>query len=240
LIEESPASDALDRFEEALGHRFESRALLENALYHSSYAYEHPGLESNERLEFLGDSVLGLVVADALYRTKPGWREGELTRGLHALVEGRSLEQLARHLEVGAVIRLGRTERQSGGHDKGSILADAMEAIIGAIYLDSGLPAVTRLIERFFHEALAADAPAVERDPKTELQERVMEREGEFPSYRLLRDSEIEGDDVRFTVEVTLRDRGLAQGIGRTKRAAERKAAAAALADWLEDVPRES
>ena len=219
----------LDRLEALLGHRFESRALLETALRHASWAHEQGDLESNERLEFLGDAVLGLVVASSLYRANPDWQEGALTRTLHSVVEGRSLARAARALDLGAFLRLGRTERSSGGAAKPSILANSVEALIGALYLDGGLPAAADFVERIFAPALAEDAGPVGRDPKTELQERLMEREGEFPSYRLLGDSEIEGDDERFRVEVVLREEPLAEGIGRTKRAAERRAARAAL-----------
>jgi len=230
----------LDRLEVALGAPFLNRELLEEALRHSSYTHEcetrnRLPLENNERLEFLGDSVLGLVVAHALYRAKPDWREGELSRALHALVEGRSLTRLAIGLELGSMIQLGRTEQQSGGMEKPSILADAMEAVIGAIFLDRGLEAAVAFIEAAFGDALTADAQAVRRDPKTEFQERVMAVEGEFPSYRVVLDSEVEGDDLRFTVEVFVRDRALARGQGRTKRAAERLAAKEALEDWPHD-----
>jgi len=233
-------AEALARLAAALGHRFASPELLELALQHSSFAYKKEDTESNERLEFLGDSVLGLVVAHALYVAKPEWAEGELTRGLHALVDGRSLAALARSLELGSVVRLGRTELQSGGQDKDSILADAMEAVIGALYLDGGVDAVRAFVERVFCDALAADAAPVARDPKTELQERIMAAEGEFPNYRLLRDSAIEGDDERFVVEVRLGAAPLAEGVGRTKRSAERSAAASALQSWAPDSPSES
>jgi ribonuclease-3 len=242
VVKESEAQmgeAGLDELEEALGHRFRSRALLENALQHSSYAHEHEGTRSNERLEFLGDSVLGLCVAHALYAAKPEWAEGELTRALHALVDGRSLALLARSLELGCLLQLGRTERQSGGQEKNSILADALEAVIGAMYLDAGLEVVDAFIARSFAQALAADAAPVPRDPKSEFQERVMASEGEFPTYRLVRDSEIEGDDERFQVEVLIGGRRLAEGIGRTKRAAERSAAKAALGSWAPDAQQE-
>jgi ribonuclease-3 len=227
----------LDRLESALGTTFRSRALLEEALRHSSYTHERAirddvQLANNERLEFLGDSVLGLTVAHALYAANPEWREGDLSRALHVLVAGRSLTELAGRFEIGPMIQLGRTEQQSGGMEKPSILADAMEAIIGAIFLDRGLDAAVSFIEGAFGDALAADAPVVGRDPKTEFQERVMASEGQFPSYRLVADNQIEGDEMRFTVEVLVRDRSLAHGIGRTKRAAERLAAKDALAAW--------
>jgi len=230
-------SAGLDRLEGALVDPFVNRGLLEEALRHSSYAHERATREgqtvsNNERLEFLGDAVLGLVVAHALFRAKPDWREGELSRATHALVEGRSLTRLAQSLELGPLIQLGRTEQQSGGSEKPSILADAMEAVIGAIFMDRGLEAVVTFIEHVFADALAADAPVVQRDPKTEFQECVMAVEGEFPSYRVVEDSQVEGDELRFTVEVLVRDRPLARAVGRTKRAAERTAAKLALEQW--------
>ena len=238
---------ALDRLEIALGYRFDRRALLEHALRHSSYAHERSTqqaddseFEDNERLEFLGDAVLAVVVASALYTAKPDWREGDLTRALHAIVEGRSLEKLARSFEVGSVIQLGRTERHSGGQEKPSILENAMEAIVGAIYLDGGLDAVTAFVERAFAEALATDATPVRRDPKTEFQERVMATAGEFPAYHVVDDSLVEGDENRFTVEVVVQGEALARGVGRTKRAGERRAAARALERWRVDHPVES
>ena len=257
-MDSGPASSSVaaarERIEAALGHDFARPELLETALRHSSFAYEtraqQPRLssassaaeakartreaetrpsQSNERLEFLGDSVVGLIVAEALYRAKPDWDEGQLTRAMHALVEGRALAELARSLNLGEALSLGRTERQSGGAEKTSILADAMEAVLGAFYLDAGLAPVASFVERVFADALAADAPVVARDPKTSLQERLMALDGAFPTYRLVRDSEIEGDEERFEVEALRGDTPIASGIGRTKRAAERAAAEAAL-----------
>jgi ribonuclease-3 len=237
MTEEAERADVLDRLEAALGYRFVRRALLEDALRHSSYANERSSqqatrVEDNERLEFLGDAVLAIVVAHALYRAQPEWREGELSRALHALVEGRSLVKLARSFELGSAIRLGSTERASGGQEKASILEDAMEAVVGAIYLDGGLDAAASFVEAAFGEALTADAAPVRRDPKTEFQERVMADESRFPEYRVVTDSLVEGDEERFTVEVALHGKPLARGVGRTKRAAERLAAADALANW--------
>lgn len=234
---------AVAGLEEALGHRFADPSLLETALRHASYAHERvrdarddddPERESNERLEFLGDAVLALVVAEALYAAKPDWREGALTRALHAIVEGRSLASLAESLGVGAVMRLGRTEESSGGASKPKVLEDAMEALIGALYLDGGIDPVRRFVGARFSEALAEDAALVERDPKTELQERLMREVGEFPSYRLTNDSGIEGDDVRFSVEVVSKGEVLGRGTDRTKRRAEKAAAREALAATLD------
>lgn len=229
--------DTLDRFENVLGYSFADRSRLEAALRHSSFANERaqggaeiaPALESNERLEFLGDAVLALVVGEALFEAKPDWAEGDLTRALHAIVEGRSLTELGRSMGLGDVIVLGKTEEASQGREKPSILEDAMEAVIGAMYLDGGLPVVQLFIRRVFADALAANAVRVERDPKTELQETLMRDVGEFPTYRLTGDTGIEGDEVRFEIEVSSQGEALAKGIGRTKRNAEKVAARAAL-----------
>ncbi len=221
----------LTGLERALGHPFERLELLATALRHTSFAHESGEGESNERLEFLGDSVLGLVVAHALFEAHPQWREGDLTRALHALVDARSLAQLGRDLELGPALALGRTERSSGGEEKPSILADAVEAVVGALFIDGGLPAVHRFVYARFAAALSEDAAPVARDPKTELQERAMAAAGCFPDYRVVADSGVEGDDRRFTVEVTLRGEALAQATDRTKRAAEREAARIALAE---------
>ncbi len=220
-----PPEADLDALESALGHRFRDRGLLERALCHSSYANETAGVTSNETMEFLGDSVIGLAVSHILYEAKPEWREGELTRALHGIVEGRSLAAAARRLDLGRYLRLGRTERQSSGDDKDSILEDAMEAIFAALYLDDGLPPVVALSRELFGESLSADAPRVERHPKMRFNERVMQRYGSVPQYRLVEDSEIEDDDGRFEVAVQVEGEEVARGRGRTKRAAEREAA---------------
>jgi len=229
---DSPAADDghagdvdLGVLEARLQYTFADRTLLERALCHSSHANETPEADSNERLEFLGDAVIGLVVAHQLFEANPDWREGDLTRGLHRLVDRRSLAEQARVLDLGAHVRLGRTERQSKGQEKDSILADAMEAVLGAIYLDGGLEPVTALARGLFAESLAADSPGVERDPKTHFQEAIMAEFGHFPSYELEADSGVEGDDDRFCVRVMVDDERWGTGVGRTKRAAERTAA---------------
>lgn len=241
--DEAVRGAAVAELEAALGHRFADASLFATALRHASYAHERareaggeadPESESNERLEFLGDAVLALVVAEALYAAKPDWREGELTRALHAIVEGGSLAALAESLGVGAVMRLGRTEESSGGASKPKVLEDAMEALIGAMYLDGGLDPVRRFVGARFAEAVAADAVPVERDPKTELQERLMREVGEFPSYRLTGDTGIEGDDLRFSVEVLSKGEVLGRGTDRTKRRAEKAAAREALVGSLD------
>lgn len=223
-----PWRDASE-FERALGYEFKHIALLETALHHSSYAHEVSDCESNERLEFLGDSVLGVVVAQVLYQTHPDWDEGKLTLALQNLVDQRSLARLGAELEVGSYLRLGRTERQSSGAKKPGILSDAVEAVLGAMYLDGGLEPVTQLLRREFADAFAADAPPVQRDPKTRLQELVMADLGIFPTYDCVGNSEIDGDENRFTVQILIEGKVRGEGIARSKRLAEREAATVAL-----------
>ena len=215
--------------ENRIGYAFRDRALLENALCHASYANERKGMASNERLEFLGDSILGLVVAHALYEAHPDWNEGDLTLALQNLVDAKSLTELARRWELGSYLRLGRTEQQSQGAQKPGILADAVEAVLGAIYLDGGLEPVTRLVREVIRERLAPGAAPMQRDPKTRLQEWAMAETGRFPSYACVGDNEIEGHDERFTVEVRIEGDSWGRAVGRTKRLAERAAAIVAL-----------
>jgi len=218
-------ADALAALERALGYEFEDRVLLEVALQHASYAHENAGLESNDRLEFLGDAVLGLVVGDLLFEAHPDWQEGDLTRGLHQLVERGALARLGRQLDLGPCLRLGRTEVQSEGQAKDSILADATEAVMAALYLDGGLEVVKEFARRVFSDALDPGAPRVIRDPKTRLQEWAMAEFGEFPSYQIAGDSGIEGHERRFTVSLSVQGEEWARASGRSKRVAERAAA---------------
>lgn len=214
--------------EERLGYQFKNRALLENALTHSSYANEHRdgGMSSNERLEFLGDSVLGMVVADHLYREHPNMPEGELTRTRAAMVCEGSLVEVARALELGKYLRLGKGEDAGGGRERPSILADATEAVLAAIYLDGGIAQARRTIRDLIlgnEEEMSAS-----RDYKTALQELVQKESGRKLTYRLVGE---EGPDhaKRFAVEVELNGEPLGAGEGRTKKAAEQNAAKAAI-----------
>jgi ribonuclease-3 len=216
--------------EAALGYAFRDPALAELALSHPSYSNELDGSRGNERLEFLGDAVLGLVVARLLYEAHPDWHEGDLTRARAALVNGSSLARRALALGLDALVKLGRTERRSGGEPKQGILANCFEAVLGAVYLDGGIGPVVDLARRAFGEDLSAAGPRPPRDPKTELQEWAHAAFQKTPRYRTVGDSGGEEDEERFTVEVALGEEVLGRGVGRSKRSAERAAAAAALA----------
>jgi ribonuclease-3 len=223
--------DALpeDGLEARVGHRFRDAQLLRTALTHPSYAHDHGGGCGNERLEFLGDAVLGLAVAQLLYAAYPDWPEGHLTRARASLVNASALAEKARHLALGRHARLGRTE-QRGGAEKERILANVFEAVIGALYLDAGLEAVVALVAREFHAELAAGDAAHARDPKTRFQEWAHAAHQRTPRYRAERDSGVEDADDRFCVAVELEGEVRGRGPGRTKRAAERAAAREALA----------
>ena len=219
----------MQAIEEKIGYSFRDAELLTNALTHSSYANENRGrsCESNERLEFLGDSVLGLVVADALYRRFPGLPEGRMTRLRAQLVCEESLHHVAAQLGLGEYIRLGRGEEHTGGRNRTSILADAVEALIAAMYLDGGMEVARGFIERYILTALDGEMPAV-GDCKTELQELVQRKSGSVLTYELLGESGPDHDKT-FTSQVRLNGRPIGSGSGRTKKEAEQAAARAAL-----------
>ena len=215
--------------EEKLGYTFQNTALLENALTHSSCANESRGkLQSNERLEFLGDSILGMVVADHLYRNHPDLPEGELTRVRATLVCEKSLCDLARAIHLGDYLRLGRGEDLSGGRDRPSILADAFEAVIAAIYLDGGMEAASAFILRNMSSLLSNRTYTPFVDYKTRLQEIVQQNPEDQLEYRLAGE---EGPDHAkiFTVQVILDNNVFSTGRGRSKKAAEQDAAKEAL-----------
>ena len=214
--------------EEKLGYTFENRELLENALTHSSCANESRGkLQSNERLEFLGDSILGMVVADHLYRNHPDLPEGELTRTRAALVCEESLVEVAEELRLGDYLRLGKGEEAGGGRNRPSIRADAVEAVLAAVYLDGGIGSARKIIQKYIlsREVAGLTKP---RDYKTALQELIQRESGQTLAYRLVGE---EGPDhnKRFFVEVTLNGKGVGQGSGRSKKEAEQMAAKAAI-----------
>jgi ribonuclease-3 len=218
------------RLEQALGHGFGEPALLVRALTHASAAHERDGSRGNERLEFLGDAVLDLVLSRALFEAHPDWTEGRLSRTRAALVNAEALAARARELGLGDYVRLGRTEVQSGGHEKGRILANVLEAVVAALYLDAGLEPVWRLARRLFPEAFDPAAAAPARDPKTRLNEWAHATAGAPPRYQRLDDRGEERGAERFEVEVRVAGEVLGRGVGSTWRAAEREAARAALA----------
>ena len=217
--------------EENLGYTFRDRKLLEAALYHSSYANEHrgSGIRSNERLEFLGDSVLGMVTADYLYRKHPDLPEGDLTRIRAALVREESLHEVAQSLNLGSYLKLGRGEESGGGRQRPSILADATESVFAAVYLDGGLEEARRIIHRVLLDKEREEVVEERRrDYKTALQELVQRTPGNTITYHLL--EEMGPDHCRvFVMEARLNGQGVGRGEGRSKKSAEQAAACDAL-----------
>jgi ribonuclease III len=209
--------------ERQLGYRFVDRDLLQRALTHRSHGERH-----NERLEFLGDAVLGLIIADWLYRAFPAAREHDLTLMRANLVKRPALARVARELDLGEHLRLGIGERKSGGHRRDSILADALEAVLGAILCDGGFETVRGVIERLFADHVeAVDAAA--RDSKTVLQERLQARRLSLPRYTVTAQRG-EAHAPRFTVACRIDDLGITtEGVAGSRREAEQRAAAAAL-----------
>lgn len=211
--------------ETALGYQFHNITLLQNALTHSSYANERwrDPLASNERLEFLGDSILGMVVAEHLYKTFPNRPEGELTRIRADMVCERSLAEIAGRLSLGQHLMLGHGEEQGGGRTRASILADAVESIIAAAFLDGGMDASRGIISRFLLTELPGKKPN-NADYKTMLQELVQQKKNQTISYRLTGET---GPDhnKQFTVELLLNGQPVGNGIGTSKKRAEQDAA---------------
>jgi ribonuclease-3 len=220
------ASEGLADLERGIGHRFANPDLARQALTHRSYAAAH-----NERLEFLGDSLLNCAVATLLYERFPRLPEGDLSRLRAALVNQGSLSVVALRLGLGDRLRLGEGELKSGGFRRPSILADAFEAVLGAVYLDAGFDAVRGVVERMLGERLEEkEGLPVEKDPKTALQEHLQGRKLQLPRYAVQR-TEGEAHDQTFTVECRVDDLGLAAaGRGASRRAAEQAAAEGVLA----------
>lgn len=206
--------------------------LLELALTHRSFAYESGGLPTNERLEFLGDAVLGIVVTDAIYHRHPDLAEGQLAKLRSAVVNARALAGVARTLSLGRYIRLGKGEETTGGRDKSSILADTVEAILGAVYLDSGVDASRDLILRLFDELLSDAAKlGAGLDWKTSLQELTAEIGAGVPSYVI---SESGPDHAKsFEARVVLGEKLYGHGSGSNKKEAEQEAASSAYAELV-------
>ena len=209
--------------------RFRDAGLHRSSLSHRSYAFEQGSSDNNERLEFLGDAVLGLVVTDLAFNRFPDMPEGELAKLRAATVNMLTLADIARELGLGEELLLGKGEELSGGRDKTSILADAMEAVLGAVYLDRGLGTARDLIERLFWPRMAAYARGEgERDYKTSLQELAAQEVGTVPQYRVRE----QGPDhaKEFTATVLVAGSEYGSGEGRSKKEAEQQAAREAYA----------
>ena len=218
------------QFEKIIGYRFRDRTLLEEALTHRSRANEVDGAFDNQRLEFFGDSILGFLISNLLFRQFPDAREGELTQMRASLVDEVRLSAIAAELEVGSYLELGRGEEKSGGREKKSILADAYEALIAAIYLDGGVAAVQTAIERHFKDLLSefASTGVDSTDYKTELQEFTQANSASTPLYELTAAEGPDHDKV-YRFSVVMDGLPVGTGDGKSKKEAQQAAAREAL-----------
>jgi len=217
----------IDRFCSHLGYQFSNRQLIEKALTHRSASNHH-----NERLEFLGDAVLGMVIAKALFAKFPKVDEGQLSRMRSNLVKGKTLAVIAKEIELGDFIYLGEGELKSGGFRRASILADAFEAVIGAVYLDSGFDEANQLILKLYHKRLTElDPSEVTKDPKTRLQELLQSRRFSLPEYELLSVTG-EAHEQTFEVVCVISEKSIKTvGTGSSRRNAEQLAAEKAFSE---------
>lgn len=226
----------MQHLQDNLDYRFADNTSLVEALTHKSYSNEQPGklIACNERLEFLGDAVLDLVVSRYMFRRFPDAQEGELTRIRAEVVSEKGLAVVARRLQLGLYLRLGRGEERSGGRDKDSLVANALEALLGAVFCDGGFQPVCVLIEKLF---AASIAEAAQRkyglDHKTHLQEITQARYAQIPEYILVCE---DGPEHRrhYTIEARLGDKTLGRGQGTTKKKAEQQAALVAISRLAE------
>jgi ribonuclease III len=214
------------QLQETLGHRFSSLDLLEEALRHSSYVNEQPDtdLRDNERLEFLGDAVLNLVIGHLLMQTYPQMHEGDLSRIRANMVNETQLAEIARGIDLGSYLQLGKGEIQSNGRDKSSLLANAFEAVVAAVFLDKGLDAADAVLRHHFNDLIASAPTATSvQDYKSRLQEAVQSTIKEIPQYQVIDESGPDHEKT-FTVSMTV-GKFKTQGIGRSKKSAEQDAA---------------
>lgn len=218
------------RLEEVLGYSFQNRALLAKAMTHRSYANEHhaEGLPDNERLEFLGDAVLDLVISQYLMKTLPNSHEGDLTRIRAEVVSLPSLARLATSLDIGPALLLGKGEERSGGRNKSSLLADALEALFGAIFTDGGFEAADTVILPLFIPLLQQVSIDEGQDFKSRLQELLQAEQRDLPIYELVETAGPAHERI-YHVDVLIENRSHGSGQGRTKKSAEQAAAQAAL-----------
>jgi ribonuclease-3 len=229
--EDESTGNTYAALEERLGHVFADRTLCEAALTHKSWLNEAPGAgrTDNERLEFLGDAVLALIVSDLLMHRFPNLAEGELSKTRAVIVSESGLSKTAQSIGLGQWIFLGRGEDQAGGRAKASILSDALEALMGAIYLDAGLPAARQVAERLFGHSMKDADKETRHDYKSRLQERSQALLQATPQYRVVGE-EGPDHDKRFSVAISLAGREYGRAVGRSKKEAEQSAAAQALA----------
>ncbi len=218
------------RLEERIGYSFKDKSLALQALTHSSYGDGRRKNADNERLEFLGDRVLGLMTAHCLFALTPE-REGAMARKLNALVRKETCAAIAREIDLGEAMMMSPSEVRQGGRDKASILGDACEALIAALYIDGGLEAALAFYHTFWDDKIQAVTQKSMKDPKTALQEKVSSVGGGMPDYVVIERS---GPDHRpmFVVEVTCEKIGSAKGTGKSKKIAERFAARHLLENW--------
>jgi ribonuclease-3 len=226
----------LAALQKTLGISFNDPSLLEQALVHSSYTNESPGIAiSNERLEFLGDAALGFIIAEELYQRLPQSSEGEMTELRSLLVRGDALSRLAKAINLGDYLYLGRGEEASGGRQKSANLAGAMEAVIAAIFLDQGVSTARDFILRLMNKELKkALRQGVEPDYKSRLQELIQAKRQPTPTYQVI-EAVGPDHDRRFTVEVRVGDTILGRGSGKSKKSAEEEAARSALVQLPSD-----
>lgn len=208
---------------------FKNKELLDLALTHKSWVNENPNLRSsNERLEFLGDAILEFVITEILYKNFPQHQEGYLTNLRSNLVNTQNLANLARKLGVGKALYLSKGEEKGGGRENSSLLADTLEAIIGALYLDQGLSAVQKFIKKYLVAEIPKKIAGPLKDPKSRLQEYVQAKGLPAPKYKVVEESGPD-HDKKFIVEVFVKDKSLARGFGKSKNLAEQDAANKAL-----------
>ncbi len=218
-----------DTLQKALGVSFKDVSLLEQALIHSSYINENPAFSSNERLEFLGDAVLGLIIAEKLYEERTSANEGDMTRSRAALVNQSALARVAESINLGSFLLMGKGEESAGGRRKPANLASTLEAVIAAVYLDGGPEIVQKMVLQLFESELEAVSLIVDTtDYKSRLQELVQAKRQGTPVYRPVSEEGPDHDRV-FTVEVLIGGKVLARGSGKSKKAAETEAAKKAL-----------
>ena len=230
----------LEKLQDELGYRFQNRDLLFRALVHRSFAYENQDIAAdNETLEFLGDSVLGLAISHLLLELFPDYDEGELSRLRSSIVNERELAQIASSIDLGDFLLLGKGEELSGGRQKPSLLANGLEALLAAVYLDGGLDSAVRLVQKMFHGYLEHRdedylLKALDKDYKTQLQEITQAELKLTPTY-FLEAEEGPDHDKTFFMRVAIGDRVLAHGFGKSKKEAQQEAARKAIAEIEKD-----